>query len=195
MIFSDRQIKQAIADGRIVIEPAPLEDQFAPSAIDLHVGDQFKIWKTPPPGLDQTLRLSDVCLPDYGHLMTQLEPDDEGCAVIAPGQFVLSSTREKVHLPLNSRLAARVEGRSSYARLGLVVHMTAPTIHAGFRGRIVLEMMNFGPFPLRIDPGTTRICQLIFEELGSDPSIALETVFQDQSDVLGEKEQSDTRDC
>jgi dCTP deaminase len=78
-----------------------------------------------------------------------------------------------------------VEGRSSYARLGLVVHMTAPTIHAGFRGHIVLEMMNFGPFPLRIDPGTTRICQLIFEELGSDPTIALKTVFQDQAGVLG----------
>lgn len=185
MIFSDRQIKEAIENGRIIIDPAPREDQFAPSAVDLHIGHEFKIWKSPPAGLDQKLRLADVSLPDFGHLMEPAPLDDDGCAVIDPGQFLLSRTAEKVHLPLNSRLAARVEGRSSYARLGLVVHMTAPTIHAGFRGHIVLEMMNFGPFPLRIDPGTTRICQLIFEELGSDPTIALKTVFQDQAGVLG----------
>ena len=87
---------------------------------------------------------------------------------------------------VNSRLAARVEGRSSYARLGLVVHMTAPTIHAGFSGHIVLEMMNFGPFPLKIDPGRTLLCQLIFEELGDDPDTTLNTHFQGQDSVTGQ---------
>src|SRR5262249_40241594 len=60
------------------------------------------------------------------------------------------------------RLAARVEGKSSLARLGLVIHMTAPTIHADFEGRIRLEMMNHGAVPIRLWPGM-RICQLIFE--------------------------------
>jgi dCTP deaminase len=112
-----------------------------------------------------------------------VEPD--GSIIIAPGAFALAQTRERVELPEDSCLAARVEGRSSYARLGLVVHMTAPTIHAGFAGTIVLEMMNFGPFHLKIDPGRTRICQLIFEELGAAPSCALQTVFQNQTCVLG----------
>ncbi len=185
MIFSDRQIKQALQTGRVIIDPNPSDEQFAPSAVDLHVDAQFKTWKQPPPGMVQHLRLRDVSIPDYGHLTEDLPVEDDGSVIVAPGRFVLSRTVETVELPIDSRLAARVEGRSSYARLGLVVHMTAPTIHAGFAGQIVLEMMNFGPFPLRIDPGSTRICQVIFEELGSDPSIALDSRFQNQRDVLG----------
>ena len=187
MIFSDRQIKQALDSGRVVITPRPGDDQFAPSAVDLHVDRQFKRWKPLPAGSTQPLRLSEVSIPDFGHLAEDLPVEPDGFVIIKPGQFVLSRTIERVTLPLDSRLAARVEGRSSYARLGLVVHMTAPTIHAGFSGQVVLEMMNFGPFPLRIDPGHTRICQVIFEELGSDPSCALNSRFQDQSDVLGQR--------
>jgi dCTP deaminase len=117
--------------------------------------------------------------------MEDLPREPDGGVVIAPGAFVLAQTREHITLPQDSRLAARVEGRSSYARLGLVVHLTAPTIHAGFCGTIVLEMMNFGPFALKLDPGRTRICQLIFEELGAAPSVAFRSVFQNQACVLG----------
>jgi dCTP deaminase len=74
----------------------------------------------------------------------------------------LAWTREYIELRTETRLAARVEGKSSLARLGLVVHMTAPTIHAGFEGRIRLEMMNYGAVPIRLWGGM-RICQLIFE--------------------------------
>ncbi|MCD4825853.1 MAG: dCTP deaminase [Phycisphaerae bacterium] len=187
MIFSDRQIKDSLASGRIVITPPPADEQFAPSAVDLHVGDEFKRWKSPPAGMMQQLRLTDVNIPDYSSFMEDLPREDDGSVVVLPHAFVLSQTLERVTLPANSLLAARVEGRSSYARLGLVVHMTAPTIHAGFEGNIVLEMMNFGPFPLRIDPDKTLLCQLIFEELGSDPACAINTPFQNQSGVLGEK--------
>lgn len=82
-------------------------------------------------------------------------------------------------------LAARIEGRSSFARLGLAVHMTAPTIHSTFRGHITLEIRNFGPFPLAVKPGQTRICQLIFEGLKSMPDGELDSTFQDQRGLLG----------
>ncbi len=185
MIFSDRQIKDALTRGRFIISPQPGDDQFAPSAVDLHVGDEFKRWKSPPAGMLQQLRLSEVNIPEYASLLEDLPREDDGSVVIMPGAFVLSQTLERITLPSDSRLAARVEGRSSYARLGLVVHMTAPTIHAGFQGHIVLEMMNFGPFPLRIDPNHTLLCQLIFEELGSDPECAITTPFQNQTNVTG----------
>ena len=185
MILSDEQIIDAIDSGRVVVTPRPLADQFAPSAVDLHVGDEFKMWKMPPRGMVQQLRLSDVSIPDYAEHTIDLPRQNDGSVLTEPGQFVLSQTLERVELPHNSRLAARIEGRSSYARLGLVVHMTAPTIHVGFEGSIVLEIMNFGPFPLKIDPNHTRICQLIFEELGGDPTCDINSVFQNQSSVFG----------
>jgi dCTP deaminase len=185
MIFSDRQIRRALQSGRIVVDPLPQEDQFAPSAVDLRVGGEFRIWRMPEGYDGRPLRLSEVNLSGFGAWLEDLPAGEDGRVVIPPGQFVLAKTHERISLPETARLAARVEGRSSFARLGLVVHMTAPTIHAGFDGHVVLEMMNFGPFPLEIDPGETRICQVIFEELGEDPSCAIRTVFQGQSDVIG----------
>jgi dCTP deaminase len=82
---------------------------------------------------------------------------------------VLAMTREKVHLKPGSKLAARVEGRSSLARIGLVVHLTAPIIHTNFNASITLEMINHGPFLLRLVPHKTVICQLIVEQLESEP--------------------------
>ena len=79
-----------------------------------------------------------------------------------PNDFVLAWTAETVYLPVTSRFAARVEGKSGLARLGLVVHLTAPTIHAGYKGQIQLEMINFGPNEIILDVGMP-ICQLIFE--------------------------------
>jgi dCTP deaminase len=68
-----------------------------------------------------------------------------------------------VDLNANARLAARIEGKSSLARLGLAVHVTAPTIHAGSKGQIQLEIINHGPLPIRLRPGMP-VCQLIFEQ-------------------------------
>ena len=99
---------------------------------------------------------------------------------------ILGITRERVHLKLGSKIAARVEGRSSLARLGLLVHLTAPTIHAGFAGNITLEMINHhGPFYLRIVPNKTRICQLIFERLESSPEGDISTALQGHSKPSG----------
>ena len=104
MIFSDRQIKEALAQGRFIITPPPEDGQFAPSAVDLHVGDEFKRWKTPPAGMLQQLRLSEVNIPEYASLLEDLPREDDGSAVIMPGAFVLSQTLEHITLPPNSRL-------------------------------------------------------------------------------------------
>ena len=87
--------------------------------------------------------------------------DDQGFE-LKPKELILAWTAEYVALPTDARLAARVEGKSSLARLGIAIHQTAPTIHAGFKGQIRLEMANHGRVPVLLKTGM-RICQLIFE--------------------------------
>ncbi len=92
--------------------------------------------------------------------------------VLAPGRFILARTHERVGLPLfedaDKSLAARIEGKSSYARCGLLVHFTAPTIHAGFEGAITLEIMNLGTYSISLR-GQMSICQLIIKEVRGVP--------------------------
>jgi dCTP deaminase len=105
---------------------------------------------------------------------------------LSPGSFLLGWTVEKVQLPYRSRIAARVEGKSSLARLGMGVHVTAPTIHAGFGynegnpdfagNPIQLEIWNFGPLTIKLMTGM-RICQLIFEEVHGTPDKGYEGQF------------------
>jgi dCTP deaminase len=88
--------------------------------------------------------------------------------MVEPGDFVLGWTEEYIDLPTQSRIAARVEGKSSLARLGIGIHITAPTIHAGFEGTIQLEICNHGTLRVRLTPGM-RVCQLIFEQTAGTP--------------------------
>ena len=102
--------------------------------------------------------------------------------VLRPNRLVLGRTLEKVTLPIvrdGQSLAARVEGKSSYARCGLLVHFTAPTIHAGFSGTITLELINLGPCNISLYPGTP-ICQLIVEAVYGVP-FRNDSQFQDQT--------------
>jgi len=94
--------------------------------------------------------------------------------------FVLAWTAEIVTIPNSSRLAARVEGKSSMARLGVSVHVTAPTIHCGFSGPIQLEMFNFGPHNIILDAGM-NICQLVFEQTLGTPEKGYEGIFLNQT--------------
>jgi dCTP deaminase len=99
---------------------------------------------------------------------------------------VLGKTLERVQLPLTPEgpwLAARVEGRSSYARCGVLVHFTAPTILAGFDGTITLEIMNFGDCSVILRP-ETPICQLVLEQVSSRP-FRNDSQFQGQNRPTG----------
>jgi len=92
---------------------------------------------------------------------------------------LLAWTRESVDLPIRSKLSARVEGKSSLARLGLAVHVTAPTIHAGFKGQIQLEIINHGAKEIILRPGM-RICQLIIEATLGTPEKGYSGIFSGQ---------------
>jgi dCTP deaminase len=193
MILSDRGIVQALDDGSLEIDPAPTPEQYTTSAVDLAVGNNFMCWdreKLKLAGFTPTLNLAEQKFLTTAHAFLvpmPLEPD--GSFLFHPFEdkprHVLVMTRERVHLKLGSKLAARVEGRSSLARIGLTVHLTAPTIHAGFNAPITLEMINYSPFTLKIIPNKTFLCQLIIERLESDPTGDIKTSFQGQKDASG----------
>jgi dCTP deaminase len=117
--------------------------------------------------------------------LTDTLPSHDGIVVIPPKKLVLVRTLEHVRLPIQGKLAARVEGRSKQARLGMTIHLTAPTIHAGFGGKIVLEIINHGPFHLEVVPNETKLCQLIFERVGAVPRLPGSVTFSEQTTPLG----------
>ena len=195
MILSDDGLKRALKNGALEISPAPTEVQFNTSAVDLFLGDEFYVWdqKLKLEGFSPTLDLSvQNFKKTASHFLVPLKKENDGSVIFPPYRehpwHMLAITRERVHLTRNSKLAARVEGRSSLARLGLVVHLTAPTIHSGWNGKITLEMINFSPFHLKLIPDRTPVCQLIVEMLESEPLRDITTIFQGQTNPSGEKE-------
>lgn len=187
MILCDTEIRAALDSGQLVIDPRPPDANIQPSAVDLLLGAGFSRWKVPEgPGFNYDVDPSAEQF--YTHFARQYQeiipPDADGSVVLKPGGFILALTRERVSFPPASRLAARVEGRSSLARIGMGVHLTAPTIHATFRGRITLEITNQGPIPIRLRPGL-KICQLIIEMVFGTPSAEMVSAFQDQDHVGG----------
>jgi len=193
MILSDAGIQEAIRQGRLDISPIPQASQYTTSAVDLFLGEGFYGWdesKFSVPGISVTLNLAEQKFGSTaaGYLKP-LPLERDGSFLLPPyhqsPRPVLAMTRERVHLKPGSKLAARVEGRSSLARIGLVVHLTAPIIHTNFNAAITLEMINHGPFLLRLVPDKTVICQLIVEQLESEPLGDIRTEFQHQTSPAG----------
>ena len=189
MVLCDVEIQAALSCGALIIEPAPTPEAYTTTAVDLSLGSEFKRWKKPASGAELTIDPSAASFSLAEIARDYMEPaplESDGTFVLRPKEFVLGITRERVELPRTSRLAARVEGRSTLARLGLSVHITAPTIHADFRGHITLEMANHGQLPLRLRPGL-NICQLIVEQVFGTPGRQMTGAFQDQVNVTGAK--------
>jgi dCTP deaminase len=187
VILSDRQIEAAIREGRIIVDPLPGHGQYDSSALNLRVGEDFLVWKESlrVPGTRHCIDLDNIDLAQIIDLTDPLPPNSRGLVIIEPGAFVLVLTREYIHLPIKAKLAARVEGRSKQARFGMTAHITAPTIHAGFSGRVVLEILNHGPFELEVCPNESMLCQLIFEEVGAVPQRGGSPRFSGQTTPLG----------
>lgn len=171
MILTDREIKLAIEKDLIQIDPRPTANAFSSTAVDLTLDPNITEFVFPGAGLEVII--------DPGHadfnsettlaqVSTKHVIDAANGYLLQPHQLVLAWTSEYVNLVSHNRIAARVEGKSSLARLGLGVHVTAPTIHAGFSGKIRLEMVNHGRVPIRLRVGM-RICQLIFEQTLGTP--------------------------
>lgn len=160
MILSDKDIKAKLDSGEIKIDPMPdLDEALGTVSVDLRLGHQFMVYRTSArPFIDVKDATS------FEELTDLVSKANHEPFVIHPGEFVLGTTLEIVELPLN--LAARLEGRSSLGRLGIVIHSTAGKVDPGYKGRIVLEISNIGTIPVMIYP-EMRICQLVFEEISS----------------------------
>lgn len=164
MILSDRDIQKYIKMGKIKIKPIPnLKKQLASASLDLRLGNKFRIFNhIKKPFIDTK---NPKTFQNITHLV---KIKDSEPFVFQPHQFILAITLEEICLPPD--MAARIDGRSSLGRLGIVVHSTAGHIDPGFRGKLTLEMENIGMIPVLLYPGT-KICQLVFEELSSTSQI------------------------
>lgn len=165
MILTDREIQLSLHHGQFTIDPCPELECYSSTSVDLRLKETLTIFHDDintnaiETVIDPTKRYSaEQVIRKFSDEKTI---GDEGY-VLHPGIFVLGWTYERVDLPIHSRIAARVEGKSSLARLGLLVHFTAPTIHSGFNNLIRLEILNLGRIPIRLHK-KMRICQLIFE--------------------------------
>ncbi len=161
MILSDRDIRAAIASGRVKIETDQPEmfQHIHASSMDLRLGNVFKLYE------HSKFAVLDPKHPEtlQGNMRTITIPDGESF-LVQPGEFVLGVTREKIAVP--DDLVVRVEGRSSLGRLGIIVHSTAGFVDPGFEGTITLEISNLNRMPVALYPGM-RVCQLAFEQMTS----------------------------
>jgi len=171
VILTDREIKIALQRGSLVIDPCPDERAFASTSVDLTLDPAFSEFRQSETGIDISI---DPARDGFDHdaAMEQITErrsiDSKDGYLLEPKKLILGWSAEYLDLRNDARLAARVEGKSSLGRLGLGVHVTAPTIHAGFDGRIRLEVINHGRIPIRLRCGM-RICQLIFEQTVGTP--------------------------
>lgn len=157
VILSDRTIREEVAAGRIVIEP--FDDACVqPSSVDLHIDRYFRVFRNHTMGhidvkenLEELTELIEVA-------------DDDDPFMLHPGEFVLGSTLERVALP--DDLVARLEGKSSLGRLGLLIHSTAGFVDAGWDGQLTLELSNVANLPITLWPGM-KIGQLCLLRLTS----------------------------
>jgi dCTP deaminase len=156
VILSDRDIKHAIETGAVRIEPFDAAD-VQPSSVDLHVDRFFRTFHNARhPYIDVRKPMED--------LTELVEVPESEAFILHPGEFVLGSTREYVSLP--DDLVARLEGKSSLGRLGLLIHSTAGYVDPGFEGHLTLELSNVANLPITIYPNM-RIGQISFFTLSS----------------------------
>lgn len=156
MLLSDRDIRAEVATGRVALDPWD-EAMVQPSSVDVRLDRFFRLFDNHKyqhidPAVDQ---------PDLTRLV-DVEPDE--AFVLHPGEFVLGATFEVVTLP--DDVAARLEGKSSLGRLGLLTHSTAGFIDPGFSGHVTLELSNVATLPITLWPGM-KIGQLCFFRLSS----------------------------
>lgn len=178
MILSNISIHEALDRKLLIIDPEPKPRHvteggpkcpYQTTSVDLRLGAEIAYFKSDL-AMSVDLRrgnFNTVFGPlSHTHQLTEKQPYN-----LSKNEFVLAKTLERVELPISDSaqcLAARIEGKSSYARCGLLVHFTAPTIHAGFSGTITLELINLGPLPINLFPHMP-ICQLIIEQVDRAP--------------------------
>ena len=183
MLLADRQIREEVAAGSIRIDPFE-PGHVQPAGIDVRLGREFQVMTAGvepiDPREDSTWAWEPVTVPE-GQSFT-LRPGPFAISMLRPAAFVLATTFEHLTLPRN--VVARVEGRSSLARLGLVTHATAGFIDPGFTGHVTFELSNAGARPLLLWPGM-RVAQLAFQSMTGEAerpygSAGLQSHYQGQ---------------
>ncbi len=163
-ILSDKDLLKLVKEKNLAYtEKGPEVDpdlQIGPSSIDLRLGYEFGFLET------RKLKAIDTKnMKSFSELQRKMERGPEEGVVIHPGEFVIGTTLETVNIPKDK--VARIEGRSSYARLGLIPHAAGGFVDAGFEGQITLEIQNLGNVPITIYP-EDRICQMAVENMTSE---------------------------
>jgi len=189
MILSNVEILRGLRERLFTIDNLagddPAQAPFNTSAVDLRLGEEIVI-----PEADSPVQL-DLTKPGIAkfwqkHSSKRIISKDQPFS-LTQGQFILARTIERVDFPLHENrdiiYSARVEGKSSLARCGILVHFTAPTIHAGFNGTITLEIINLGPCTFLLTPGM-YICQIIIEEVKGRP-VQAPNQFKGQNSPAG----------
>lgn len=157
MLLSDRDIRASIESGRIGLEPLDM-DLIQPSSMDVRLDRFFRLFDNHKyPFIDPREQQDD--------LTRFIEVDQNEAFILHPGEFVLGSTFEFVSL--GHDIAARLEGKSSLGRLGLLTHSTAGFVDPGFQGHVTLELSNTATLPIKLWPGM-KIGQLCFFQLSSE---------------------------
>jgi len=156
VLLSDRDIRAELDSGRVVLDPYD-PTMVQPSSVDVRIDRYFRLFDNHKyPVIDPALEQPDLTR------LVEVDPDE--AFVLHPGEFVLASTYELVTLP--DDVAARLEGKSSLGRLGLLTHSTAGFIDPGFSGHVTLELSNVATLPIKLWPGM-KIGQLCFFRLSS----------------------------
>ena len=156
MLLSDRDINAELGSGRIGLTPSEPE-MVQPSSVDVRLDRYFRLFDNHKYAVIDPAE-------EQPELTRLIEVDAEEGFILHPGEFVLGSTYEQVRLP--DDIAARLEGKSSLGRLGLLTHSTAGFIDPGFEGHVTLELSNVATLPIRLWPGM-KIGQLCFFRLSS----------------------------
>jgi dCTP deaminase len=174
MLLSDRDLKAAIEQGQMGLSPYD-EAMVQPSSIDVRLDRYFRVFANHRyTHIDPAVAQED--------LTEQVEPDGDEAFILHPGEFVLGSTLEVI--TLGDDLAARLEGKSSLGRLGLLTHSTAGFIDPGFSGHVTLELSNVANLPIRLYPGMKigQVCVLRLSSPAEHPygSSVYGSRYQDQ---------------
>ena len=156
MVLSDRTIKQMLEEGRIVVDPLG-EDCIQPASIDVHLDRRILVFRNSRrPYIDVREDMSD--------LTEMVTIDDDRPFMLHPGEFVLGSTLE--HIELGDDIVARLEGKSSLGRLGLLIHSTAGYVDPGWKGHLTLELSNVANLPITLYQGM-KIGQISYAQLST----------------------------
>lgn len=158
-ILSSVDIKKAMKNREIIIDPLPPEECFGPGSVDVALSNVFYVPKKKLP------KMLDASKDSFEQMYDKIEADE---ITLKPGDCILAVTEERLILAPN--ICGWIQGRSRFARMGLTAHVASSFIQPGSQNRQVLEIANLSKIPIKLSKGL-RLCQIIFERTDSKPKV------------------------